>query len=414
MKTRLTVVLVLVFGAARARAQEPTIRINPSGAELYRIGIPGADPAARVVANDLDLTGFFKILDPRAFPAALSNEPTDTINATNWMQVGGQSVAKVRTGSSDTECRLFEIAKGERPVLSKRYSGLEMRVAAHECANDLIKYFTGEDGFFGTQITFAQGGRGRVREIMAMDFDGANVHQVTRMNAVSLLPSWSPSAREIAFLSFVFGGADLWIAPAGGGRARRVTRSQDAISGAAWSPDGSRLAVTLSRGGNADIYLVNREGGLLRRLTDNGAIDTSPAWSPDGSQIAFVSNRLGNPQIYLMGADGSGARRLTYQGTYNQTPRWCPRRDTPLIAFTARDEKLHFDLFTVDARSGQIVRLTQNQGDNEDPTFSPNCRVVAFKSSRGGIWILNPNTRVEHQVYKGAVEAPRWGPAVRR
>src|SRR5262249_23182819 len=152
-----------------------------------------------------------------------------------------------------------------------------------------------------------------------------------------------------------------------------------------WSPDGSRMAVTLTRGGNADIYLLTPEGSIIKRLTDGPGIDTSPSWSPDGGQIAFVSNRLGNPQIYVMSADGGGPRRLTYQGTYNQTPRWCPRADTPMLAFTGRDEHLRFDVFTLDVRSGQVTRLTQNQGDNEEPSWAPNCRVIAYKSSRGGI-----------------------------
>ena len=63
------------------------------------------------------------------------------------------------------------------------------------------------------------------------------------------------------------------------------------------------------------------------------------------------SNRGGSPQIYVMSADGSGARRLTFQGNYNQTPDWSPRGD--LIAFTARDERNAFDLFTVNVDTGR-------------------------------------------------------------
>jgi TolB protein len=400
---------VVAFGwCAVTSAQEAVIKINPSGAELYRVAVVG-DGSAKIVANDLDLTGYFKVLDPAGFPATLTAEPMGSINIPNWTQVGAQGVAKVR----GSECVLFEVGRGERATLSKRTSG-EMRTAAHECANEIVRHFTGEDGFFASQITFAQGGRSRVREIYAVDFDGAGSHALTHMNSLSMLPSWAPGGRDVAFLSYIFGAPDLWIVPGGGGRARRVTKTQDAISGAAFSPDGNRIAVTLSRGGNADIYLVGLDGSIQKRLTDSPGIDTSPAWSPDGSQIAFVSNRLGNPQLFLMGADGGGARRLTYQGTYNQTPRWCPRRDLPMLAFTARDEHLHFDVFTVDPRSGQVARVTQNQGDNEEPSFAPNCRALAYKSSRGGIWMINPNTRVEHQIYRGAVEAPRWGPSQRR
>jgi TolB protein len=392
--------------------EEPIIRINPSGTALYRMAVAGGGDAAKTVAADLDLTGYFQIIDPKAFPPALNAEPTDTINAANWTQVGAQGVAKVVTAGNDTQCTLFGVAQSERATMRKRYSGMEPRAAAHECANEIVKALTGEDSFFGTQITFAQRG-GKTREIMAMDFDGQNVRALTHMNSVSLLPSWSPRG-EIAFLSYLFGAPDLWVVGSGGGRARRVTRTQDAVSGASWSPDGSKLAVSLAKNGNADIYLISPEGSILKRLTDSPGIDTSPAFSPDGSQIAFVSNRAGNPQIYVMSASGGGARRVTFQGNYNQTPRWCPKRDMPMLAFTGRDEKMRFDVFTLDLKTNQVARVTQNQGNNEDATWAPNCRALAYQSSRGGIWMQNPTTHIERQIYKGSAESPRWGPAPKR
>src|SRR5262249_55788620 len=187
------------------------------------------------VREDLDLTGYFQIIDPKAFPSALRAEPSDTINGANWTQVGAQGVTKVVTAGNDTQCLLFGVSQSERPTLRKRYSGLDARAAAHECANEVVKALTGEDSFFGTPIMFAQAGHGKTREIMAMDFDGQNVRTVTHMNSVSLLPSWSPRG-EVAFLSYLFGAPDLWVVGGAGGRARRVTKSQDAVSGASWSP----------------------------------------------------------------------------------------------------------------------------------------------------------------------------------
>ena len=410
---RKLLLLVLCVPLIAVAQEEPVIRINPSGTALYRMAVAGGGEAAKIVGADLDLTGYFQILDPKGFPSALNAEATDSINAANWTQVGAQGVTKVVQSGNDTQCLLFGVSQSERPTMKKRYTGVDARAAAHECANDVVKALTGEDSFFGTQITFAQGGHGRTREIMAMDFDGQNARTLTRMNSVSLLPSWSPRG-EISFLSYLFGAPDLWIVGGGGGRARRVTKSQDAVSGASWSPDGSKMAISLAKNGNADIYLVSAEGSVISRLTTDPGIDTSPAFSPDGSQIAFVSNRHGSPQIYVMSASGGGARRVTFQGNYNQTPRWCPKRDLPMLAFTGRDEKLHFDVFTLDLKSGQVARVTQNAGNNQDATWAPNCRALAYESSRGGIWLQNPTTHIERQIYKGSAESPRWGPAPRR
>jgi len=40
-------------------------------------------------------------------------------------------------------------------------------------------------------------------------------------------------------------------------------------------------------------------------------------------------------------------------GHLQPDPRFCPRADTPIIAFTGRDERLVFDIFTYDLRTGR-------------------------------------------------------------
>jgi TolB protein len=82
-----------------------------------------------------------------------------------------------------------------------------------------------------------------------------------------------------------------------------------------------------------------------------------------------------------------------------------------MIAFTGRDERLVFDIFTMDLRTGKIERLTQNQGSNEDPTWSPDCRLVVYSSSRGGLFAMNPQTKLEFQIWKGPAKNPSFGPA---
>jgi TolB protein len=100
---------------------------------------------------------------------------------------------------------------------------------------------------------------------------------------------------------------------------------------------------------------------------------------------------------------------VTFKGSYNQTPSWCPRPGSNLIAFTGRDGGT-YDVFTVDAGGGSIRRLTQNQGRNMDPAFSPDCRAVAFHSSRGGIFVSNPEGLNQNLVIKGGADTIKWSP----
>jgi TolB protein len=188
------------------------------------------------------------------------------------------------------------------------------------------------------------------------------------------------------------------------------------VSGVAYSPDGSRIAYSVADGENAEIWVAAADGSGAKKLTDTRYfLNSSPSWSPDGKKLAFVSNRLGNPQIFIMGADGSEPFVVTHQGTYNTTPAWSPRGD--LIAFTARDERNAFDIFTANIenpKAVKITRLTQDAANNEEPSFSPNGRLVLFSSTRGGfrgLWVMtfDGNNQVALPLEKGEYTTPDWG-----
>jgi TolB protein len=116
-----------------------------------------------------------------------------------------------------------------------------------------------------------------------------------------------------------------------------------------------------------------------------------------------------------MPAGGGAASRLTFQGNYNQTPDWSPRGD--LIAFTARDERNVFDLFTIALDGAKVTRLTQDQGNNEEPTFAPNGRLIEFTSSRGGgsdLFVMTVDGSKQVQLTHGEkISTPAWGPLPR-
>jgi TolB protein len=221
----------------------------------------------------------------------------------------------------------------------------------------------------------------------------------------------------VAFTSYMRGTADLYTVGTGGGRPKRVAHYDGMNTGASWSPDGSQIAVTLSRDGNPEIYLVSaKDGKVVKRLTSNRYIDTSPAFSPDGKEIAFVSNREGSPQIFVMAADGSGQKRVSTTGNFNQTPAWNPKKGTRQLAYTIRDDSTgRSDVVTLDLTSGKAVRVTQGQGDNEEPTWAPNGRVLAWSSVRSGgtgIYIGNADgTGAQRLIWKGSGTSPDWGPA---
>jgi TolB protein len=408
----------------QARAQQatdedlPTIRLSGAGVELLKLALPRVEGdgdtkvVAETMAKDMDVTGLFQLLDPGSFPPQLQGEGLGFSSAL-WTQVGAQAVIKMKTSGDKLDGRVYVVARGDAPVLSKSYRAADVRDAVHDFANDVVQSFTGARGVFGSRIAFALTGKG-AHEIGSVDMDGGRMAVLTKMGSDSLLPAYSPNGAEIAFTSYLKNNPDLWIVSAGGGRARRVSKHPGLNTGAAWAPDGHAIALTLSFEGNADLYRIGTEDGrVLARLTNHPAIDSSPAFSPDGSQLAFVSSRQGSPQIFVMPASGGAARRLTFQGKYNQTPRWNPRGDRQQIAFTGRDERGVFDVFVIDVKTGKVDRVTQDRGSNLDPAWSPDGRLLAYTSSRGGIFVANPETRHEVQVWRGAAASLSWGPAKR-
>jgi TolB protein len=380
--------------------------------DLYKIAVPrplghagAAAEVQEVQATDLKLSSLFEVLDQRSYLADLAAEGM-SIEKDPWVQVGAQGVTKCKVKKAqdrvDLECKLFEVARGGKPVLGYKDSGSskELRSMVHGWVNKVIGYFTGEDGVFGTRLLFSRRIGPGSKHVYTADWAGGGVGRVTRNNSINLLPAWGPGG-SIYYTSFVEGSPWLYRT----GQRKAVLSHPGLNMGAAFH--GGRMAVVLSKDGNPEIYVGSADGSGLKRLTNSGAIDVSPSWSPDGSKIAFVSDRHGSPQIFVMGAGGGGAKRVTYKGSYNQTPCWCPRGGSDQIAFTGRDGGT-YDIFTVSVNGGKMRRLTQHQGRNMDPAFSPDCRAVAFHSSRGGIYVSNPEGLNQNLVVKGGADTIKW------
>lgn len=406
-----------------ARAQEPKggviIDVNQPKRTLYPIAIPmsseGEPGAAREISTvasfDLGVAGAFKVLDPAGFLADLKAEGI-TIDPKRWKDAGAYGVIKYRVSASEVEFRLYEVAKGGTASLTKTYPRKgDLRQIVHRWCNEVVKYYTGEPGFFGSKIAFAVKAK-TGNAIYAMDFDGANAYSVSRNSSTNMFPAWAPSGGQIAYTSYMRNNPDLYIAPAGGGRPRQVSKYRGMNTGASWSPDGSKLALTLSKDGSPDIYIINAsDGAVIRRLTADKAIDTSPAWSPDGSQIAFVSDRNGGPQIFVVPAAGGAARQVSRIGSYNTTPTWSPRPGKQILAYTTRDGGA-YDIVTLDLVSGQMTRITQNEGSNEEPSFSPNGRAIAFARAGQGVYITSSDGNgTAVKVWSGSATGVDWGPA---
>lgn len=429
-----TWLLLLLLGAwvFGSEAADVYLSISRGGGQRLRLAIPDftlteggrsiddglGREMAQTLAEDLRVYRFFDVIENRQFlqEAAQADARAGNIVFKEWAELGAHALVK-GTFAQDgrdfiIECRLFDVP-GQSMIAGKRYRGPNDAIASmvHRCADEIMLRFTGELGIAQTKVAFLSRQRGN-KELFTMDYNGANIRQITQERSIVLSPAWSPDGKEIAITTYRDRNPDLFAISLNGNGRRPLSQQPGLNSAAAWSPDGSRLAFVLTRDGNPEIYSMNRNASDQRRLTNHPAIDTSPTWSPTGRQIAFVSDRSGSPQIYIMEAEGSNVRRLTYQGTYNASPSWSPRGDR--IAFGSM-EGSRFDVFVINVDGSGLQRLTGGNGSNESPSWAPDGRFLVFSSTRTGtpqLYRMYDDGSGQQQLtfLEGGGLSPGWSP----
>jgi TolB protein len=167
------------------------------------------------------------------------------------------------------------------------------------------------------------------------------------------------------------------------------------------------------RDGGWDIFVVNRDGTGLHNVTNSrreSIINGTPTWSPTGTQIAFTSNRTGSVQIYIINADGTGLDKLTSDASSTDRPTWSPAPFNT-IAYTAGPGPGH-DIWLIDVTTRKSIVLTDGISNNESPSFAPNGKHVAFRTSRWGkdqIAIVSVTGKIQKKVTDvGNNTYPSW------
>jgi len=368
-----------------------------------------------IISNDFDLSGYFRPLDKGSFiEGPKSGITRNSIHFKDWSVIGATLLLKCGyecIGQQlKVEARLFDVFSG-RQLYGKRVLGLveQSRYLMHRLGDDILLNLTGHSGPFLTKLAFIGTSTGH-KEIYMSDYDGHNLEQVTQYNTITLSPRLSASGDKMIYTSFRNSRTMLFMRDIIKKSVTKISDRKGLNIAAAWKPNRKELALTLTISGNPDIYLIDLTGKILKRLTRNWAIDVSPAFSPDGNKIAFVSNRSGSPQVYILDLITNQVERLTFEGNYNTSPAWSK---LDRIAFAGSvDGK--FDIYTISPDGKDLYRVTQDQGNNEDPCWSPDGRYIAFSSNRTGgnhhIFIANANGENQRQItfFKGDQLSPSW------
>ena len=174
----------------------------------------------------------------------------------------------------------------------------------------------------GTEIAFCRRTERSNSNIFVSALDGSRLRNLTNSTANETSPTWSPSGRQIAYISGEKQG-QVFIRDADGSNQRRILKEGGDSDSVSWSPDGKWLAFNWkpSRSSNYDIFVADVASGVIRQITSGNGSNESPSWAPDSRHLVFQSNRSGRPQIYIMLLDRTDVRQITTQGI-NTSPAW--------------------------------------------------------------------------------------------
>ncbi len=408
------------------------------GMEKVRIAVPDFKPGTAdaknadllkvfndTLWNDLDSAGIFDMVSKSFYPLDVPGNPAD-VNFGAW-NVPPPNAAMLVFGNLGAagdkltmQGWLYDVKNVKSPqVLGKQYQDAATaetaRKIAHKFANEIIfRLGGGIPGVAESQIFFVSSRSGH-KEIWAMDYDGANQHQITQLGSISLSPRISPDGSRLAFSSMTKTGWEILMYSMDLNRLVAFPKFGGTNLSPAWSADGTKLAFSSSRSGDSEIYTVDQSGGNLKRITSFKGPDVSPVWNrKTGAQIAWVSGRSGLPQIYTMEADGTNVQRLT-DGGYAVSPGWSPNGQFLVFSWFR-----HYgpgapgaeDIYLMDAASKQWVQLTHDGGRNDFPSWSPDGRHIVFQSSRSGseqIWsMLADGSKQKQLTFTGSNTQPNW------
>jgi len=400
---------------------------NPKKVAVVPFGVVAGlqvENPAGIIGFDLARSGQFAPLDAKNM-LSLPVRPEEVVFR-DWKILG---VEYLVIGRAETDFdgkvlvtyQLFDVVN-QRQVVSERLKGdkANVRDMAHMASDTIYEKITGIRGAFSTKIVYVLasglGTRGARFKLEMADVDGARPRTLLESREPILSVSWSPDAKQVAYVSFEKGKPAIFLQNIATGGRTLLTDFPGLNSAPDFSPDGSRIALVLSRDGNPEIYTMDLRTKALTRVTRHHAIDTEPSWTADGRSLIFTSDRGGKPQIYKIELATGLTERLTFEGDYNARARMLP--DGKHIVFVHRRESnAVFHIALLDIERDRLTVLTQTSLD-ESPSVAPNGTMLIYATQdrgRGILAAVSIDGRVKYRLPSAAgdVREPDWSPYLR-
>jgi len=158
-----------------------------------------------------------------------------------------------------------------------------------------------------------------------------------------------------------------------------------------FSPTGDRLAIFSDRSGYTEIVLISTvDGEILDKLaTSSRSADfeslhsyvSGMSFSPDGTRLVFVSKSHGRDILRILDVNRKKTiRKFEWDFASILNPTWGGVDSNQIVFAGLRGSRC--DLYRFDLKSEELINLTDDFYDDNEPVFSPDGRYIAFASDR--------------------------------
>lgn len=267
----------------------------------------------------------------------------------------------------------------------------EDRKKFHTLADTILENFFQIQGIAGSRIAFTDKRRinanKEVAEVWESDYDGANLTQLTKENALCVTPIYLPSDKDkkshlLCYVSYKTGQPKLKMVNLQNGISQPLIRLRGQQMMPSFSPQRDSIAFISDLTGNPDLFLVDLDENLKPESKPRQIYGTrystqgSPTFSPDGKQIAFVSNKDGKPRIYTMAVPAPTAKieqitptLISKRPVEASAPAWSP--DGTKIAYCAKTGDYR-QIYVYELSTGKEIQITTGSSHKENPCWAKN------------------------------------------
>ncbi len=229
--------------------------------------------------------------------------------------------------------------------------------------------------------------------------------------------TWSPDGKQFLFTRIHEGKMSLWTMTSSGKDLKRLLPNHvmPHFDGS-WSHDGKRIVYVYDElqgtDGKLRIHTCLADGSNDKTLIPHKAFEESPRFSPDDKFILWVSTRDGNPELYTVNDKGEQQVRLTNEITSDLHPAWSP--DGKTIVFSSSRSGRQ-KIYRMNADGSEIRKLTTGDYLDHWPTFRSDGKWIAYVSRKSGnadIWVMKPDGSEQRNLTSNFAQdtSPAWSP----